>query len=392
MVGPEQRGLQSALPQTVRTLSIAVSAPGVRLKPTSRPKRRRTRAAAKKQGAPPGAAIYAGDELPDFAVSVRVLDYSTTEVQESDALGTDRLRELRDTATVSWVNLDGVHQVEQVKAIGKTFGIHALWLEDILNPASRPKTEVMDDKVLVITRMVRATEDSQTILETEQVAMVLGPTWVLPFQERPGDVWDALRQRIRTGGGRIRRMQADYLLHALLDAVVDHYFVALEVLEGRVDVLEDVALNGQNVDLRRVHELRRELAAFREVVWPTREAISALLKRDTEAISADIQPYYRDLYDHVVQVMDILETSRERLVGVFELHLAVNGHQLNQIMRVLTVVSTVFIPLTFIAGIYGMNFKYMPELDWQWAYPTVWVLMVGVAVSMGYWFRTRQWM
>jgi magnesium transporter len=362
------------------------------VKTPSRARRRRSRAAALKQGLPPGTPVYAGEELPDVAVAVRVMDYSAAEVQESDALRTDELKPHRDSPTVTWINLDGIHQVEQVQAVCRTFGVHALWVEDILNPSSRPKTEVMDDKILVITRMARAARDPSAGLSTEQVAMVLGPSWVLTFQEQAGDVWDALRQRIRSGGGRIRRMRADYLLHALLDAVVDHYFISLEALEGRVDTLEDGALDGLPVDLRRVHEQRRELAAFREVVWPTREAIAALLKRDSEAIGQDILPYYRDLYDHVVQVMDILETSRERLVGVFELHLAVNGHQLNQIMRVLTVVSTVFIPLTFIAGVYGMNFKHMPELEWAWAYPAVWALMVATALGMAHWFRTRQWM
>lgn len=362
------------------------------MKTSQRSRRRRSRSAALKHGLPPGAPVYAGDAAPDVAVAVRVMDYSPTEVQESDALRTDQLKAHRDSSSVTWINLDGIHQADQVQAVCRTFGVHTLWVEDILNPSSRPKTEVMDDKVLVITRMVRAGGEGPAGLSTEQVAMVLGPSWVLTFQEQAGDVWDALRQRIRTGGGRIRRMRADYLLHALLDAVVDHYFLALEALEMRVDVLEDGALDGLPVDLRKVHAQRRELAAFREVVWPSREAIAALLKRDAEAIGQDILPYYRDLYDHVVQVMDILESSRERLVGVFELHLAVNGHQLNQIMRVLTVVSTVFIPLTFIAGIYGMNFKYMPELEYEWAYPAVWVLMVATALGMAHWFRTRQWM
>ncbi len=358
----------------------------------TRSRRRHARAASRKQGAPPGAAIYAGDALPDVPVTVRVVDYSPEQVRELEALNANELGPFRGADTVTWINLDGVHRVEEVQAIGAAFGLHPLWIEDILNPTSRPKTEVMDEQVLVITRMALGGADEAGRVETEQVALVLGVGWVLTFQERPGDVWESLRQRIRTGGGRVRRMRSDYLLHALLDAVVDHYFVALESLESRVDALEDAALSNPDVDLKRVYALKGELSDFRRVVWPARESVATLLMRDSEALSPETAPYFRDLYDHVVQVMDILETSRERVVGVFELHLAVNGYHLNQIMRVLTVVSTVFIPLTFIAGIYGMNFHNMPELDWPWAYPAVWGLMLLIAGGMALWFRTRKWM
>jgi len=360
----------------------------------SRRRRRRQsiQAARQKAGAPPGTAIYTGETLPDTPITVQILDYDPESVQELEAANTNELGPYQTRDRVTWINLDGIHRAEEVQALGKAFGVHPLWIEDVLNPTSRPKAEVYQDRVLVITRMALTTDDPNNPVNIEQVSLVLGPGWVLTFQEHPGDVWGAVRDRIRAGGGRVRRRREDYLLHALLDAVVDHYFTALEALEAQVDALEDEALSIMDVDLKKVYALKGELAAFRQVVWPTREAVGALLRVEGEAIQPETVPYFRDLYDHVVQVMDILETSRERVMSAFELHLAITGHRLNEIMRVLTVVSTVFIPLTFIAGVYGMNFRYMPELDQPWAYPAVWVLMLSMAAGMGIWFKTRRWM
>lgn len=360
----------------------------------NRRRRRRSRAAAsaRKKHAPPGSPIYTGEALPDVPITVRVVDYGPDDVRELEADNVNELGDYRSEDSVTWINLDGIHRAGEVQAVGAAFGLHPLWIEDILNPTGRPKAEAMDDKVLVITKMALVTGRPEDPLESEQIAVILGPGWVLTFQERPGDVWEPLRERIRNGAGRVRRMRVDYLLHALLDAVVDNYFVALEAMDALVDALEDEALGERGVELRRVYELKGELAALRQVIWPTREAVAGLLRRDSEAIRPETAPYFRDLYDHVVQVMDVLETSRERVMGVFELHLAVNGHRMNQAMRVLTVVSTIFIPMTFLAGVYGMNFQHMPELAWRWGYPAIWGVMLGLGVAMAIWFRTRRWM
>ena len=249
---------------------------------------------------------------------------------------------------------------------------------------------MIDDRVLVIARMVRI-EDG--VLHSEQVSMVLGKGWVLTFQERPGDVWESLRTRIRVGNGRVRRMNSDYLLHALLDQIVDHYFLSLEQLEGRVDGLEALAIDGdKRLDLGIIFELKNELAEFRRTVWPMRESIAALLRMEDGPIGGVVLPYFRDLYDHVVQVMDILETSRERVVGVYELHLAVTSHRLNDIMKLLTIVSTIFIPMTFIAGVYGMNFQHIPELQWDYGYLYVWALMLGTAAIGAVVVYSRRWL
>ncbi|MCB9676103.1 MAG: magnesium/cobalt transporter CorA [Alphaproteobacteria bacterium] len=356
---------------------------------TKRSRRRRSRLLGDKRGLPPGTPVYTGD-VKDVPVEVRVLDYDTDGHREHREGDIQKLAEYHSDASVTWINLDGVHQVDQVATICRAFGIHPLWMEDILNPSGRPKAEILEDRVLVVARMVHRSEDR---LVSEQVSMVLGPGFVLTFQERAGDVWEPLRERIRGGNGRIRKMRADYLLHALLDDIVDHYFVALEDLESRVDGLEANALdpNGR-VDMTAIFDVKSELADFRRSVWPMRESVSSLLKAEGGPIDASVTPYFRDLYDHVVQVMDILETSRERVVGVYELHLAVTSYRLNDIMKVLTIVSTIFIPATFVAGVYGMNFDHMPELHWGFGYPFAWLLMLGSAGVGGYWVYTRRWL
>lgn len=358
----------------------------------SNQKRTRRRHAAKraqKRGLPPGTAVYTGEMEPGTPVSVRVLDFGPDDVEELEANDATQLPSFADERTVTWLNVDGIHDVEQVQTVARAFGVHPLWVEDIVNPASRPKTETHDGLLLVIARMVVASPDGP---RSEQVSLVKGPGWVVTFQERPGDVWDPLRERIRQGNGRVRKMRADYLLHALLDGVVDHYFLALEELEDRVDALEGKAIDPDaRLRLADVFALKTELAEFRRAVWPLREAASALLRSD-EAIGTEVLPYFRDLYDHLLQVMDVLETSRDRLVGIYELKLAVNGNRLNDIMKVLTLVSTVFIPMTFVAGVYGMNFGNMPELQWRYGYPFAWVLMLGSGAVCAGWAYRQRWL
>jgi magnesium transporter len=353
----------------------------------TRTQRRRHRST--KVGAPPGTPIYTG-ESSDAPVHVRVIDYNEANAHEHDAFRTEELRKYRDDTSVTWINLDGIHQVDQVQAVCKAFDVHPLWVEDIVNPHGRPKVDQIDDQVFVLARMVR-TQDG--VAETEQVSIVMGKGWILTFQQRAGDVWDGLRQRIRMGNGRVRKLKSDYLLHALMDNIVDHYFLALEEIEMKVDVLEGQALDPDaNVKLTDVFALKAELAEFRRSVWPMREAISSMLRNDDGPVGRDIQPFFRDLYDHVIQVMDILETSRERIVGVYELHLAVTSHRLNDIMKILTIVSTIFIPMTFVAGVYGMNFDAMPELHWSYGYPMAWLLMLGTGIGGALWMTSRKWL
>lgn len=351
----------------------------------------RKKASRRNRNTPPGSAIYTG-EARDAAIRVQLIDYTADALREEVIERAAVLRSLASDATVSWINLDGIHLAEEVQAVCQAFGVHPLWMEDILNPSSRPKAEVLDGRLLVIAKMIHSSDGQE--IDAEQVSVVLLEGVVLTFQQRPGDAWEPLRERIRSGRGRVRRMGADYLLHALLDAVVDAYFAAIEGTEERLVRLEDRAMDpsAPDVELRTVYALRTELGELRRVVRPMREVAGQLLREDDSPVLKGTRPYFQDLSDHVSQLMDALEAGRERTVQLLELQLALDGHRLNENMRVLTVISSVFIPLTFIAGIYGMNFQNMPELSFPWAYPVVLGVMVLMAAAMIVWFRRRHWL
>ena len=352
----------------------------------SRKRRRPHQGRAAKRGLAPGAAVYTGP-LRDTLGSLEVLHYDADEVLQADALDAAEMQRVLDQQRVTWVDVVGLHDVERMRAVSEAFQLHPLWVEDLLNTGVRPKLEEHDGQLLVLVRMVRIVEG---VVDYETVGLVAGPGWVLSFQERSGDVWDPIRARIQ-GNARIRRMGEAYLLHALLDALVDEYFLVVEHLDGLVDGLEDGAMQeGLQRGLpRRVHRVRGEVSAFRAATWPLREAIAQLGR--SEFVDARTQPFVRDLYDHVREVAEEIDATRERLTGVLELHVAVTSHQLNVVMRVLTVVSTVFIPLTFVVGVYGMNFEHMPELAWRWGYPAVWLVMIGMGIAQGMWCWRRGW-
>ncbi len=359
--------------------------------PPSRRKRRSVASsAAAKRGLPPGTPTYTG-EAPDHTIKVSVLDYSPDGLEESAAAGPEALARWRDSPTVTWVNVDGVHDVDTVRAVCDGFDVHPLVVEDLLNPGSRPKVEDYGDVIFVLTKMVQPGPEPGT-LDVEQVAVLLGPTWVLSFQERPGDVLDSIRKRIRAGTGRIRKMGADYLLHAILDAIVDTTFVVLAGFDELILEIDAEALDEGDADLvRAVHRTRGALGSLRRLVWPMRDATSELVRSEGRLIRRATVPFFRDLNDHVLQTVDLIDSYRDRLTSALELHLAVTSNRMNDVMRLLTIVSTLFIPLTFIAGIYGMNFQAMPELEWRWGYPAVWALMAGVTIALLLYFRRRRW-
>ena len=323
-------------------------------------------------------------------MALRLIDYGPDGLREAEQATPGELATLSGTAEVSWVDVTGVHDAQLVQAICTPFSVHPLAVEDVLNTSTRPKSEDHGDHLLLALRVARF---EAAELDLEGVSLVLGPSWVITFQERPGDVWDPVRDRIRTARGRIRGRGADYLLHALLDAVVDGYFVVLEQLEDRVEALEDRALSGHDPDLpRSVHELKGTLMALRRAVSPLREALGQLAREESGLIEDRTRPFLRDLTDHVLQVLDLIDASRDRLVGVLELHLAVTSHRLNEVMRVLTVISAIFIPLTFLPGIWGMNFEQMPELGWRWGYPAALGLMGVVAAVTVVVVRRNRWL
>lgn len=291
-----------------------------------------------------------------------------------------------------WVNLVGIHDVALVEQLGSEVGLDALALEDVLNTGHRPKVESFDDSLLVILKML-AFDPASGCLVSEQISITLGRDLVISFQERPWDLFDGVRERLQTTRGRMRHRGADYLAYALIDAVVDGYFVVLEQMSDQLTDLEQALSNHPQRDtLQRIHQLKRDLIVLRKAAWPSREVVAALERDEAELIDARTAPFLRDLYDHIVQTIETTETLRESASGLLDLYLSSISQRTNEVMKVLTVMATIFIPLTFLVGVYGMNFYYMPELQWRWGYPALWLLMIACAAGMLVVFRRNKWL
>jgi magnesium transporter len=352
---------------------------------------------ARKAGLPPGSLLEIEKEKRQ---EVRLSLFSYT-AEKWETLETTRIEEIfsaRNDAAVCWINLDGVPEPGLLERIGSHFGIHPLVLEDIVNTDQRPKIESYDDFIYVVLRMLRYT-DTPKIVEGEQISIVLGSRLVISFQERPGDVFDPIRQRIRTRDSRVRKNGADYLLYRLLDTIVDNYFVVLEKLGERIEDLETELMdNPSQESLREIHRLKREVLYLRKSIWPLREICNGLHREDSPLIAHSTEVFLRDVYDHTIQVIDTLENFRDMLTGVLEIYMSSVSQRMNEVMKVLTIIATIFIPLTFIAGIYGMNFNpeaspwNMPELTWRWGYPMVIAFMGVVAGVMILYFRQKKWL
>ena len=299
---------------------------------------------------------------------------------------------LKDQPIITWINIDGVHKLDNIEKVGKHLKIHPLVLEDIVHTGQRPKMEDFNDYLFVVLQMLQYNE-KENETKTEQVSIILGANYVISFQEDEGDVFDLIRERIRTDRGRIRRMGSDYLAYSLLDAIVDNYFMVLEKIGEKIEDIEDELIkNPAQEVLHAIHSLKRELVFLRKSVWPLREVISRLERWDSHLIDKSMDIYLRDVYDHTIQVIDALETFRDMLSGMLDIYLSSVSNRMNEVMKVLTIIATIFIPLTLITGIYGMNFKYMPELDWSWGYPMVYIAMLMVSGVMLVYFRRKRWL
>ncbi len=344
----------------------------------------------KKAGLPPGTLMYVGKQR-DEKVKLSLIDYNPVQFQEKPIESVDKAFGFEKTDTVTWINIDGIHEVDTIEKLGQAYDLHPLILEDILNTTQRPKCDDYEQYFFVVIKMLTYDEASQTI-QAEQVSMIISKNVVISFQERPGDVFEHIRDRIRTNKGRIRKEGADYLAYALIDAVVDYYFVILEKISDRVESLgEELSDDPDEKVLRQIHLLRRELIALRKSVWPLREVINGLQKSESKLIQKNTGIYLRDVYDHTIQVIDTIENLRDVISGMLDLYMSVISNKMNAVMKVLTIIATIFIPLTFIAGIYGMNFEFMPELRLRWAYPAVLVLMLAVAGGMIVYFKRKKW-
>ena len=339
-------------------------------------------------GAPPGTLVFPEERTP---ASLRVTVYGPEGVEERDAVGVEDLPGLLDADHVTWIDLHGLGDEPLLRRLAQIFDIHPLALEDVVNVPQRPKSEAYDRQHLVITRMARPAIDGP--LDVEQVSLFIGPHYLLSIQERRGDVFDPVRVRIRTGKGLIRRSGPDYLGYALIDAILDGYYPVLEALGDRLQALEDRILHSATRSSQLgIHRVRRDLLVLRRAVWPQHEAVAALVREETPLITPTVRQYLRDCLDHAVQILDVIDTYHELASNLMDMHLSAMSQRSNDVMKVLTIMASIFIPLTFLAGVYGMNFEYLPELHYRWAYPVLLTLMALVAAGMLLFFRRRGWL
>ncbi len=345
----------------------------------------------KKAGLPPGTLVHIGEKKAE-ALKITVMDYDEARFQEREIETIAECFVFKDAPTVTWINIDGLHRIEILEKLGECYGFHPLVLEDILNTDQRPKMEDYGDYLYVVLRMLKY-NDQRSEIESEQVSLIIGQNFVFSFQEKQGDVFDPIRERIRNGKGRIRKMGADYLAYALLDSVVDNYFMIMEKLGETIEFVEEELVTQPVPEtLQTIHRLKRELIFLRKAVWPLREVISSLERGELVLVKETTRIYLRDVYDHTIQVIDTIETFRDMISGMLDIYLSSVSNRLNSVMKVLTIIATIFMPLTFIAGIYGMNFKHMPELEWRWGYPMVWLLVAAISVFMLLYFKKKKWL
>jgi len=346
---------------------------------------------AKRAGLAPGTVTYVG-EPRQGRVRVRYFDYDAERLTEEEPTSVDACLPLKERPTVSWINIDGLHDTAQLERLGQHFELHPLVLEDIVHTQQRPKLEDYEQYVYIVLRMLSFDEEKLEVA-TEQVSLVLGRGYVISFQERAGDVFEAVRERLRRGKGRARRMGADYLAYMLFDAIVDHYFVVLERIGEEIESLERALMEDPRAELlSSIHRLKREMILLRRAIWPLREVVAALTREDVPLVRAEIQPFLRDVYDHTIQVIDGIESYRDMLTGLQDLYLSSVSNRMNEVMKVLTVIATVFIPLGFLAGVFGMNFEHMPGLGWKWSYPLFWLVILLLGGGMFAYFRRKRWL
>lgn len=362
-----------------------------KINPAIKNKSRIYRVRKKQAGLPPGTLIHTGIKKVDN-VSIDVTEYDEQKFNEKKNEKIEEISTLKDSDLTSWINICGLHDISVLEKAGTYFNIHSLVLEDILNTEQRPKLDDYESFLYCVLKSIGIDEATGEIT-SEQVSFVLGKKWLITFQERMPDCFEPIRERLIKGKGRIRRAGADYLMYALIDIVVDNYFSVLEKIGDSIQIIEDELVGDpQPENLNTIYKLRRELLFLRKSVYPLREVLNSILRDDFDLIANETNIFIRDVYDHVVQVMDTIETYREMISGMLDTYLSSVSNRMNEVMKVLTIIATIFIPLTFIAGVYGMNFDNFPELHMPWFYPWgFWSAIFILGVVMFWFFRRKKW-
>ena len=343
-----------------------------------------------KKGMPPGSLVYVGDEQTE-EVTVSAIEFDHHDLTEHPDISMDQLQGVIASDKIAWVNVNGVHNVKIIDAISKMVGLHPLTTEDILNTEHRPKIDFFEDHLLAIVKMLDLSSDD-TELDIEQVSFILMENTVITFQEKHGDLFDPVRLQLQESKGRIRKSGADFLFYSLLDVIFDQYLIIMDDMDDRIAELEGMIMEDpDNHSLQDINKYKNTILQLKKTVWPVREVVNKLINRKVPYIKEDISFYLQDIHDHIVQANDMVETSRGQLYGLLDVYYSSLSMKMNEIMKVLTIVSTIFIPLTFIAGIYGMNFANMPELHWDWSYPVVWGVMIVITGLMLVYFKRKNW-
>ncbi len=340
-----------------------------------------------KLGKSPGTLVYTGKPRKE-KVKIQVMDYTKGSLKEFKSENIEDTFKFKNKKSMTWINITGIHNLDLIKKIGEHFNFHPLILEDIVNTNQRPKIEEFDEILFLVLKII-SHEDNH--INSEQISIIFGKGFIISFQEQENNFFEPIKERIRQGRVRIRTTESDYLAYTLLDIIIDNYFVVLESIGDEIESIENNLIKDNLNTLNNIYKLKRELINLRKSIWPLREIISFLQRTDSKLIHKETQAYIRDVYDHTIQVMDTVETFRDMLSGMLDLYLSINSNKMNEVMKVLTIIATIFIPLTFIAGIYGMNFEYMPELAIKWFYPAVWGVIVIVAAGMIFYFKRKKW-
>ncbi len=343
----------------------------------------------RKAGLSPGSLVHIG-EVRQADPHTEVITYDRERVDVSQPALEKECPLPPVEGAVTWLNVEGIGRLELLKRLGDCYGIHPLVLEDIANTDQRPKAEEYDKYLFVVLKMLIPLDSG---VSSEQVSFVLGDGWLLTFQEGlDGDPFNPVRQRLKNPQGRIRSQGADFLAYSLMDVIVDNYFLVLEQVAESIEVMEEELMRAPSQrTLAEIYRLKRDLLFIHKAIWPLREVINSMIRRDSALVKESTLIYLRDLYDHTIQVIETVETLRDMLSGMLDIYLSSVSYRMNGIMKVLTIIATIFMPLTFIVGLYGMNFKHMPELEWAWGYPSVLLLMLIVTVGMLIFFRRKKW-
>ncbi|MCM4156111.1 magnesium/cobalt transporter CorA [Gramella sp. AN32] len=342
----------------------------------------------------PGTMTYVGHKAGN-ETKLDVIDYNKEAYERFSSKSTEDAFKFMDEDRITWFNIDGLNNISEIEKLGKHYELHPLVLEDIVNTGQRPKIEEYQDYLFIVAKMLYFEQrgDSHEIVQ-EHISFIVGSNYLLSFQESDGDVFNPVRERIETAKGRIRSRSADYLMFALLDAIIDNYFIVIDDMSDRIEALEESLFTAQpNDDITiEIQDLKKNILRIRRAVFPLREVISRLEKLESELIEEKTKNYLRDLYDHIIQISENIDIYREMIWGLMDMYMTTISNKMNEVMKVLTIMASIFIPLTFIAGIYGMNFEYIPELQWHYSYFVLWGVMIFVFLMMLYYFKRKKWL